>query len=80
MRMKRGSNRDGLGKGLICSGSERAAAGFSIIYDPTNLWFRSFRDKLSRVEIIPDKCNDVRLGFALFSAEPDQEPMGAPLR
>jgi hypothetical protein len=52
MRMKRGINRDGLGNRLICSESERAAAGFSIIDDPMNLWFRSFRDKLSCAEII----------------------------
>ena len=35
----------------------------------TNLWFRPFRDKLSRVEIIPEMCKKVGLGFALFSAE-----------
>jgi hypothetical protein len=67
--MKRGTNRDGSGKKLICSGSERAAAGFSIIHDPMNLWFRSFRDKLSRVEIIRETRKKVRLGFAVFSAK-----------
>jgi hypothetical protein len=69
MRMKRGINREGLGNRLICSGSERAAARFSIIDDPMNLWFRPFRDKLSRMEIIHAMYKKVSLGFALFSAE-----------
>jgi hypothetical protein len=69
MRMKRGINRDGFGNRLICSGSERAAAGFSIIDDPMNLWFRPFRSKLSRMEIIRETCKKVRLGFAQFSAK-----------
>jgi hypothetical protein len=34
-----------------------------------NLWFRPFRDKLPRMEIIRETCKKVREGFALFSAE-----------
>jgi hypothetical protein len=34
-----------------------------------NLWFRSFRDKLSRVEIILENHKEVSLSYAVFSAE-----------
>jgi hypothetical protein len=78
--MKRGINRGGLGKRLICSGSERAAAGFSIIDDPMNPWYRSFRGKLSRVEIISYSCQDAMSSFALFSAELEQRHKTAALR
>jgi hypothetical protein len=37
-----------------------------------NLWFRPFRDKLPRMEIIYETCKKVREGFALFSAELEQ--------
>jgi hypothetical protein len=67
MRMKRGINRDGFGNRLICSGSERAAAGFSIIDDPMNLWFRPFRGKLSRIEIVRQHWKLDSSGYAPYS-------------
>jgi hypothetical protein len=66
--MKRGNNRDESTRWLVRAGSARGEGEFPII-DDLNLWFRSFRDKLSRLEIICEKCKKVSLGFALFSAE-----------
>jgi hypothetical protein len=43
---------------------ERTSGGRNFDHRRLNLWFRSFRGKLSREEIIPNKCNDVRLGYA----------------
>jgi hypothetical protein len=59
---------------------ERTSCGRIFDHRRLNLWFRSFRGKLSRVKIMPDSCNDARLGFALFSAEPNQRHAGAALR
>jgi hypothetical protein len=48
---------------------ERRSCGRIFDHRRLNLWFRSFRGKLSRVGIIPEPCKHVRLGLALFSAK-----------
>ena len=68
-RMKRGKSREGSAGDRVRPAGAKAEKACSTIDDLTNLWFRPFRDKLPRMEIIRDTRKKVREGFALFSAE-----------
>jgi hypothetical protein len=69
MRMKRGTNRGGVGKRLICSESDLSLNGRNHRFVKVVDQRRLLRSAFPRMKIIHAMYKKVSLGFALFSAE-----------
>jgi hypothetical protein len=76
--MKRGKNDRESARGLARIASAPAEKAFPIIDALTDLWFRSSRDMLPRVEIIEERGKKVRQSFGVFSAKLEREAESFP--